>query len=276
MKRNFKLLGSLIAIVVLLVGLSAQAKSYRRIVSLSPVITEELYLLGLGGDIIGNTQYCNRPQEAKRKKKVGTLLDVNIEKIIGLKPDLVLASALTPESDLKRLDLLGIAFVRFDEAKSFSEVCEQFVELGIVVGRGQEARDIVKKAQGQVNKLRRYFVKSRPKVFVQIGAKPLFTVTKNSFINDLIEYAGGVNIAANSKQGIYSREAVVRQDPDIIIIATMGSNAQEEKQSWQKYQVINAVKDDKVYILNPYMVCSSTPLSFVEALKQFIEIINPS
>jgi iron complex transport system substrate-binding protein len=276
MKIKFKLLSLLIVTVALSAGVIGYAKSYHRIVSLSPVITESLYLLGLGKDIIANTQYCNRPEEAKRKKKIGTLLDVNVEKIAGLKPDLVLASALTPKADLKRLNLLGIAFVCFEEDKSFSQLCDQFVELGIVVGRGRRAMSIAKDAKKQVSQLRRDHSDYQPKVFVQIGAKPLFTVTKDSFINDLIEFAGGVNIAVNSKQGIYSRETVIRQNPDIIIIVTMGANAQEQKEVWQKYEIINAVKNDKVYILNPYMVCSPTPLGFVEVLKEFMQIINPT
>ena len=103
----------------------------------------------------------------------------------------------------------------------------------------------------------------------------IFDVT-NSNINDLIEFSGGINIAVNSKQGIYSRETVIRQNPDIIIIVTMGTNAQEQKEVWQKYDIINAVNNDKVYILNPYMVCSPTPLGFVEALREFMQIINPT
>ncbi len=267
---------SLLVFTFLLAIATVYAESPERIVSLSPAITESIYLLDLGDRVVANTQYCNRPQEAKGKEKIGTLLDINVEKILGLEPDMVLACALTPEEDLEQLNMLGVSFFRAPEAKNFSQLCDQFVELGIVVGRGRHAMSIVKDAQKQVSQLRKYQSDSQPKVFVQIGAKPLFTVTKDSFINDLVVFSGGVNIAASSKQGIYSREEVIRQNPDIIIIATMGDNALDEKKAWQKYSTINAVKNNKIYALNPYIVCSPTPLSFVEALREFISVINPT
>jgi len=115
----------------------------------------------------------------------------------------------------------------------------------------------------------------KTKVFIQIGTKPLFTAGKNSFVNDFIEFAGGTNIAKDTEVGIYSREKVLEENPDVIIIVTMGIRGIKEKEIWQRYKNINAVKNKRIYIIDSYKICSPTPISFVETLKELIKILHP-
>lgn len=250
-----------------------------RIISLGPTITEQLYLLNAQDKIIGNTIYCKIPAESKNKEKVGTITEQDLEKILILKPDLVIASSMTNPKTVKKLNKLGIKVVQFPYAKSFNEICLQFLELGKIAGREKEAKKIIAGVQQKVALIKkktstRNPAETRQKVFVQIGAKPLFTATKDSFINDFIEFAGGINIA-NTKTELYSREEVVAQNPDVIIIATMGIAGEEEKKIWKKYKTINAVKNNRIYVVDSYKLCSPTPVNFAETLNEIVEILYP-
>ena len=248
----------------------------RRIISLSPVLTEEIYLLGVQDKLVGCTIYCNRPEAAWQKQKVGTVVEVSVEKIISLKPDLILATSLTDRRSKEHLSQLGMNVVVFPEAKNFDEICQQFLDLGKIVGKEEKARKIAAQAKKGINSIAgRAKGTRKPKVFLEIGTKPLFTVTRNSFVNDFIVLAGGINIAAEARSGLYSREKVIEQDPDVIIIVSMGVAADQEKKVWQKFWNLSAVKNNRIYVLDPDKVCSPTPLSFVETLKEISLLLHP-
>ena len=248
----------------------------QRIISLGPVLTEEIYLLGVQDKLVGCTIYCNRPEAARQKQKVGAVVEVSVEKIVDLKPDLILATSLTDRRAKEHLSQLGMNVVVFSEAKSFNEVCQQFLDLGKMVGKEEKAHKIVTQAKKEVNSIAGK-IKGiiKPKVFLEIGTKPLFTVTRDSFINDFIVLAGGINIAAEAGSGLYSREKVVAQNPDVIIIVSMGVAADQEKKVWQKFRNLSAVKNDRIYVLDPDKVCSPTPPGFVETLKEVSLLLHP-
>lgn len=248
----------------------------KRIISLSSALTEEIYLLGIGDRLVGCTIYCERPPSAQKKEKVGNVVEVNIEKIISLRPDLVLATELTDPKDIEKLKALGISVINFPTSRNFSEICEGFLRLARIVKREQKAKEIVEEANKEIGAIKK-MVKDRPKpkVFVQIGARPLFTATKDSFIHNLIELAGGINIASSAKTGLYSRENVIRKDPDVIIIVSMGITGKRERKHWEAYNSLKAVKGERIYFIDASKVCSPTPLSFVEALKEIVKLLHP-
>ena len=227
---------SVIFIFIILFNLYSNENNLKKIISLSPLITESIYLLGAGDILIANTVYCTRPEDAKTKEKIGTLLEINIEKIVSLNPDLVLASSLTRPKQLEKLKILGYKVIQFTYAKSFNEICEQFIYLGELIGKKENALNIIKDIKIQIEKIKS-ITASLPKknVFIQVGVKPLFTVSKDTFINDFIEFSGGINIASDSKAGVYSREKVIASNPDIIIIVLMGIEGDKEKKIWQNF-----------------------------------------
>jgi len=247
-----------------------------RIISLGPSISESIYLLGLGDRLVGVTTYCERPPEVRSKEKVGSVIEIDIEKVAALKPDLVLATSLTNPKAVEKLRRLGIRVERLSSPKNFEELCEQFLELGRISGREFIAREIVENVKAKVSHLRQG-VKGlpMPKVFVQVGAKPLFTVPGDSLINDFIKFAGGLNIAQNSPSGFYTREEVLRSDPDVIIIVTMGISGEQEMEIWQRYRTLPAVRNNRIYIFDSYRLCSPTPVSFVETLEKLIVLLHP-
>ena len=251
-------------------------KPPQRIISLGPAITEELYLLGVENRLVANTIYCQSPPEAKKKEKVGTVIKVNVEKIVSLKPDLVLATSLTNSKQVEKLQRLGIRVVRFSQTQNFSQICQNFLQLGQLVGKQEKARDIAKRATEQIELVKTVIEGlPKPNVFMQVGANPLFTVIENSFINELIELGGGINVARGAKSGLYSREQVIRQNPDILLIVTMGVVGEQEKEIWQKFKTMNAVKNNTIHIVDSDKVCSPTPFSFIEALKELAAIFHP-
>ena len=241
----------------------------RRIVSLVPAVTEALYLLGAGDRIVGVTVYCKRPPQAQTNEKVGTVIDVNIEKIVQLRPDLVIASPLTDRKQIRRLRSLGLRVELFDAPADFRGLCESFLTLSRLVGKEQRAEEVLERTSRELEAVKKRMEDTaKRRVFVQIGADPLFTADGASFINSLIECSGGVNIASDAKTGIYSREEVIRKNPDTILIVTMGFVGEREKEVWLKYKTIDAVKDHRVFAVDSYRVCSPTPVSFVQTVKE--------
>jgi len=250
--------------------------SVQRIVSLAPSLTESLYLLGVGDYLKGCTTYCNDPEEAKTVTKVGSLLKFNIELIFTLQPDLVLTMELSDNKALEKLQNLGLHVETFPTPKNFNDLCTSFIRLGKLVDREQTAISIVNRAKDELKVVQNMMTGiQQVKVFWQLGAKPLFSATKNFFSNDYIEMAGGINIAADAKSGIYSREEVLKQNPDIIIIITMGTMGINEKKTWQTFTTLNAAKNNRIYIVDADLYCSPTPPTFVRALKELIVLFYP-
>lgn len=248
----------------------------RRIISLGPAITERLFILGVEDRIVGVTIYCRRPERAALKEKVGNVTHVSVEKILRLKPDLVLATALTDVRLVRRLRRFGIRTEIFPEPKSFEEMNQEFVRLGRIVGREGEADGVASLARRKVKGLSdRVANEEKPRVFCQIGAQPLFAAVGDTLLNDFIERANGVNIAKAARIGFYNREEVIRQNPDVIIIVTMGIPGDREKRAWQRFRSINAVRDGRVFILDAYKTCSPTPLTFADALAEIAAILHP-
>lgn len=248
----------------------------KRIISLGPSITEEIYLLDAQDKLVGVTIHCHKPPQAKEKERVGTAVEVNVERITALKPDLVIATSMTSPKSIKKLKSLGVNVVVFRAAESFVQLCDQFLELAKLIGKEKEAQAILKKSQNKVEAVNKSVEKlPKPKVIVQAGARPLWIATKDSFINDFIELAGGENIGPRGPNGRYSREKVLELNPDVIIITTMGIIGDDEKTLWQKYTTISAVKHKRIYIVDSDKFCSPTPVSFVNTLKETAVILHP-
>jgi iron complex transport system substrate-binding protein len=268
MRKNFFILFTLIVC-----QLAVQAQEAKRIVSLVPWVTKSLYLMGEQSRLVGCTSYC--PVEASDHiPVVANAMNVNIEKTFTLKPDVVIASSLNKPETLDNLKKLGIRVVMQPYPESFEEICNYFVQIGDLVGRGAKAREIVELQNARLAKFKASFPSGKnPKILIQIGAKPLFCAVPNTFMEDFIRFSGGKNIAEELKLGSITREYVLKQNPDIIFIVTMGVVAQEEKETWQKYSSLSASKSKKIFILDADKTCSPTPILFVDALEEMIKLM---
>jgi iron complex transport system substrate-binding protein len=246
----------------------------QRIVSLGQSFTEALYALGSEDKIVGVTTFCNKPPEAQRKPKVASSISVDVEKILTLKPDLVIASPLIEPKSIKKLRQLGINVHTFPAPRNFEQLCEQYLELARLLGKEDDARVSIQNAREDIERTRAVITnKVKPSIVVQVGANPLWVAPQDSFINDFIEFAGGEN-AVPAGPGNYSREKIIQLDPDIIIVTTMGMAGAEEKENWMRYRELSAVKNGRVYIFDSDKICSATPESFAVTLKELAELIH--
>ena len=206
----------LLSIFFFFAGMFLAQASPQRIISLAPSFTEELYLIGAEDQLVGITTYCPQIDATQFKEKVGNIVEVNLEKVVALEPDMVLATSLTNIKLKNKLRSLGIEVVDFPQAKNFSQICEQFLRLGEIVGRSEKAGQIIWKTKQEIAVIEESVAGiPKQKVFIQVGTNPLFTMNKDYFINDIIKLAGGINIAENASSGLYSREKVVEANPDV-------------------------------------------------------------
>lgn len=233
-------------------------KSAKRIVSMAPSVTELLFAIGLDEEIVGVTDFCNYPDAAKEKSKIGGYFNPNVEAILSLEPDLIVA---TPDGYSKerveKLDLTG-APVFLVHPQDVDEMLETMLTLGKVTGKEDTAKQVVEKLRERVETVRKE-VKAipqdkRPKVFYEIGHDPLCTAGPGTFVDNLISDAGGINIASDAPNNWprYSVEAVITKKPDIIITAPHVSSSDETKmetrlEAWRKYRTIPAVQNGKIY-----------------------------
>ncbi len=242
-----------------------------KIVSLVPSITKELVDLGLKNNIVGATSYCDI-SASNKNLIVGDAVTVNIEKVLLLEPDIVFASDLTKANTITTLSKNGIKVHKLKKMRSFDDICNHFEELGILVNKKNEAKSIIQKSKSKIDSL----VSSVPKnkdslnMFFQIGAKPVFTVIPNTFMDDYITFAGCKNIAADLTKITINRETVLNRNPDVIFIISMGVAGDKEKNIWESYQELNASKNKKIYIVDANIVATPTVLSFTKALESII------
>jgi len=276
--------GFAVAALVLLLLFLAQTRGVeameqeipQRIISLGPSLTEIIYFLGAEDRLIANTVYCNSPPAAREKTKIGTVVQASTERIVSLRPDLVLAIPLSRKNQLRSLEDLGIRVARFETPQSFEAICNQVLKLGKIVGREEKAISVVHTMRAEVKAIReRTRGVAGKRVFVQIGARPLYTVTRDSFVNDFIRFAGGINIAFHESSGIYSREKVLLGNPEVIVIASMGIAGEKEKAVWMRYPSISAVKANNIHVVEADRICRPTPVTFVDVLREITEIIHP-
>jgi iron complex transport system substrate-binding protein len=251
----------------------------QRIVSLGPINTENVFLLGAEDRLVADTSYCVHPAAARDKVKIGSVMQVNIEQILSLHPDLILATGLTTPQQVAQLAASGVRVVHFPQPSNFAAICDQFLELGRLLGLEARAREIIAEAQKEVQAIQQR-VKGLPpkKVFMQVGAHPLFASVVSSFTNDFIVLSGGINIAAGQRDGHYNREKVTAQNPDVIIISVMGSEGgigAREKDEWLRFTPISAVQNGQVFVVDPDLICSPSPMTFVKGLEQIASLIYP-
>lgn len=246
-----------------------------RIISLGTTVTENLYILGVDSRLIADTVYCLRPLDAAHKEKIGTVTHIDIEKLISLKPDLVLATSLTKKRQILTMKKQGLNVHVFPQTQTFDDFCSSFIELGRLVGKKKQALVIITQLKQNVDRIRRSRQGlKKPRVFIQFGAKPLFAATKEYIMHDMVSLAGGINIAADAGNGVYSREKVFEADPDIILIVTMGIVGEKEQKTWESYPRLSAVKHKRIYVIDSYKVCSPTTDTFVQTLNDLCEYFD--
>jgi iron complex transport system substrate-binding protein len=258
----------------------------KRIVSLAPNVTEMLFAIGLKDEIVGVTDFCNYPPAALEKPRIGGYYNPNMEAILSLAPDLVVA---TPDGysreRVEKLDQAGTSVFLVNPQK-IDEVLETMLTLGKVTGREDAAKQVVQDLRARVQAVEEQVEsipeEKRAKVFYEIGQDPLITAGPGNFVDNLIKAAGGINIAgdAASDWPQYSVEAVIMKEPGVIITAPHVSSGESTPTEpgmsiWRKYETIPAVKNGRIYQVNPDILLRAGP-RIVDGLEELHRLFTES
>ncbi|MFA5336501.1 MAG: ABC transporter substrate-binding protein, partial [Candidatus Omnitrophota bacterium] len=206
----------ILASLAVLLAVSAYADRGVRIVSITPSTTEIACALGLEENLAGVTTLCDYPPSVTKKEKVGTFSDPNIEKIVMLKPDIVLATGLEQAQAVEKMRRLGLK-VMLVEPKDFEGLFRSIGEIGRACGKEKEASELVGDMRRSLDSLRkktdRIDASLRPKVYFEIWSDPIIAAGKGSFISEMISLAGGINIADDTGRPFsqFSAELVVER-----------------------------------------------------------------
>ena len=260
----------------------AEDATPKRIVSLAPSFDETIIELGLQDRIVGVTTSSDYLDEVKRAERVGLWIRPNVEKIIELNPDLILATGFAgQQSAADKLSALGLRVVVLDETQGIAEIFAETRQIGDIFGIPARTEALLKRMRATVATTRRLTaaLSSRPRVYLETGYDPLFTCGKGSFIHEMIEIAGGINIAGDIAQPFprISSEFVLNSDPEVIILPYMGRNfgkeALKQRKGWEK---ISAVRTGCVYDdIGSHVITIPSPRLILYGLPALLKRIHP-
>lgn len=253
-----------------------------RIISLAPNITEILFALDLDDRIVGVTRYCDYPQEALGKEKIGGMVDPNLEKIQSLDPDLVIGFRGNPLKVLQRLRDLGLPLFVLEMGSRLESVFEIIKRIGVVTHREKEAEVLVQSMKQKYSYLEKSLqnVQHQPKVFFSLHGMGLWTCGKGSFLDDLVRKAKGINIAGKAERRWlhYNREELIHEDPEVIIVLAQSKEEFGRSRQWIKgekpFQGIQAVDNDRIHFLDADKATRPGP-RLIDALIELAHILHP-
>lgn len=253
-----------LAAAALLAGLSALATAApaERIVSLSPGLTELAYAAGAGDLLVGTTAYTDYPAAATRLPQVGDAFHIDVERVVALKPDLVLGWASSdPPALLARLRSLGFKVAVF-EPRTLGDIAANLRRIGKLAGTGAKAEKAAEAFEQGLNQLRdRYSDRKPVSVFYEISAHPLYTINGKQIISQGIELCGGRNIFAElpSLAAPVGKAAVIARDPDAIITADSDGSAKNRLDAWRRWSDLAAVQNEALFRVPADLIVRATP-----------------
>ncbi len=250
----------------------------QRVVSLTPTITETLFALGAGDRVVGVTRFCNHPPEARSRTTVGGVIDINVEAVLTLRPDLVLGeSQQAVVAKLRELDLDVLTV----ENRTVAQLLTSFRTIGVRLGRETEAQELVTGIRdGMARAARALEGRPRPRVLLVVGRSPLVAAGPGTFIDELISAAGGDNVLGDPGRAypILSMEKVLLQKPEVIVECS-GSMVkkdltEEARKAWARWPAIPAVSSGRVYVSQSDALLRPGP-RLLEALDELLGFFHP-
>jgi cobalamin transport system substrate-binding protein len=228
----------------------------QRIVSLAPSLTETVYALGLQDRLVGDTDYCDYPEDAQRKTKVGGAINPNLEEIAALRPDLVLMTkSLNRLDTVHALDTLGIPTYATDP-HTVEDIVASTKRLADVLGAREAGTALGLDLEHQLNKLKQRLAPLAPRrVFFIVWPEPLMSIGKDTFIADALRWAGAVSIV-DSAQGWpeVNLEEVVKLQPDYLVVATgHGENLAHDLEAYSTlpgWRLLEALRNGRVAVIS--------------------------
>ena len=241
---------ALLSAITIIVATGPAAARPQRIVSLTPSVTEILFALGAGDEVVGVSQYCDYPPEATHLPKVGSFLTPNLEAIVALRPTLVIGIGLSSEMrEIRVLRETGCSTMTIQD-DSVAQIEDSIRAVGEKIGRADAARTLLENLNARIDAVRsRVSVLPRVRVLMLVGHEPMVAVGPGTYLDDLLKLANADNIAdsINQQWPKLSVEYILAMRPEVILDGQMGSDPAAPARYWQKYPSIPAVRDHHVY-----------------------------
>ncbi|HET7204515.1 MAG TPA: cobalamin-binding protein [Steroidobacteraceae bacterium] len=231
-----------------------------RILSLAPGLTEIAFAAGAGSMLVGTVEYSDYPEAAKQVPRVGDAWRVDLERVLALKPDVVLAWPTgTPATTIARLRKLGLDVVEVPTQR-LADVPAALRRLGRIAGTESQAGAAAREFENRVAKQRATYAQRAPlTVFIEIDDEPVYTVNGRHVISEIVELCGGRNVFANLPQLAppIAIEAVLAADPQVIM--STDDTIADPRALWQQWPRLRAVQAGTVYALSSDLVTRASP-----------------
>ncbi|RJF98101.1 cobalamin-binding protein [Noviherbaspirillum saxi] len=238
------------------------AQPARRVISLSPHVTEMLFAAGGAARIVGTVNYSDYPPEAKTIPRVGDNRAVDVERLLSLKPDLLVVWRHNASSrQMEQLRRLGIPLF-YSEPHKLDDIPRSVVRLGQLMGTEQQAQQSAGALQRQLDGLvSRYRNRPLVRVFYQVWDKPLYTLNEKHIISDAIRICGGENIFAALPMAAPSitQEAVLKENPEVIVSGDRNDQPVSGIEIWKQYPSMLAVKRGNLFAIDGNLINRSGP-----------------
>ena len=248
-----------------------------RIVSLAPNLTEIVYAVGAGDRLVGDTEYCDYPAEAKNVAKIGDTMHPSVERIIALKPQIVLVSTASQlEAFTKQLDQQQTA-VYVTNPESLDDIFRSIQTLGDLFGEHDRATKLVADLRQRADAVEAATKQTKPvKVFYQLSGEPLYTIGRESYLTDLVRRAGGVSTTADVPGAFprFSDEAALAAKPEAIILPTGGSMGNANAKIAAPLKNSPAALNNRICKINDDLLSRPGP-RLIEGLEEMARALHP-
>lgn len=248
----------------------------QRVISLVPAATEIMFALGAGEKVVGASEYCNYPAAALDIPRVGGFDGPNLEAIVALEPDLVLAASLHKDA-VEGLEGLGISVLALDPM-TFEEIYANIELLARAIGEEKAGKDLVADMKGRLEAVSDaigQLGEERPRVFYESWYPGIWTAGEDTFVNEIITLAGGKNLAWGvSRWTEMQEEDVLARNPDVIIHGYLDLSLVEPFDQRNGWHVVTAVREEKIFFVNPDIFTRTGP-RVVDAVEELARLIYP-
>ncbi len=251
----------------------------QRVISLAPSITEIIFAVGQEHRLKGVSRFSDYPLAATKLPKIGSYTQPDLERIVALNPDLCIATKDgNPKRVIERLRSLNIPVYAVDP-RNLDKVMSTILDIGTLLDASDKAKTLVDSMRLRIEAVKSVIKEARtqPRVFFQIGISPIVSIGTDSFINELIVLAGGINVAAGDiTYPRFSREQVLALSPDVFIITSMARDAvfEKVKAEWNQWPNIPAVRNQRIHLVDSNVFDRPSP-RLVEALEVLAKLIHP-
>lgn len=281
---DLRRLGFLLALSVLVLGCTApseparSASGVRRVVSLTPALTEILFALDLGDRVVGVTEYCDTPPEARTRPKVGGYVNPSVEAVLALRPDLVVVSPGPGNRDaVQAMSRAGLK-IAVIPAETLDETFHAIEAVGDAAGEPTRGRALVERLRARIDAVgRRVAGRPRVRVLFSVQVDPIIAAGRGTLPSQLVEAAGGINVVEAERYPKLGVESVVQLAPEVVLQSRMDvahGDGSAERTAWMRWSAIPAIARGRLVVLPDDASLRPGP-RVADAVEQLAAILHP-